>query len=158
MVYCKMATLRERFEAKFIPEPNSGCWLWTAAVNRGGYGSIGTGRKAQTMLAHRAAYELYCAPVPADMDVLHKCDTPACVNPAHLRLGTAADNVRDMVQKGRGKTRDQRGTKHHNARLKEDDILFIRSSPEPREVLAIRFGCSEQHIANIRNRQKWKHV
>lgn len=98
-----MRSLLERFEDKFIPEPNSGCWLWMGAITRGGYGHI---RKRVNNVnkmtrAHRVSYELYKGPIPEGLQVLHTCDNPICVNPNHLFLGTNQDNVDDKVSKDR---------------------------------------------------------
>lgn len=92
-------SLAERFAGKFAPEPNTGCWLWTASVNRKGYGRIGVGDAAA--LAHRVSWELHRGPIPGGLCVLHKCDVPACVNPDHLFLGTVPDNTADCIAKGR---------------------------------------------------------
>ncbi len=98
-----MATLAERFADKWAPEPNTGCWLWTGATN-GRYGQIHAGGRPGThQRAHRISWELHHGPIPAGMFVLHKCDTPACVNPDHLFLGTQQDNLSDASNKGRMK-------------------------------------------------------
>lgn len=93
--------LVERFEAKCMPEPNSGCWLWLSTVTRKGYGMFRLHRSEQRQRANRLAYAIYRGPIPAGMMVLHRCDNPGCVNPDHLFLGTAADNTNDMIGKGR---------------------------------------------------------
>jgi hypothetical protein len=92
----------EAFEQRFLGDPNSGCWLWTANVNRDGYGLMcGSRRGRKQFLAHRIAWELFRGPIPIGMQVLHRCDTPSCVRPDHLFLGTHADNMLDKVRKGR---------------------------------------------------------
>jgi len=71
------------------------CWYWTGHLNSKGYGIF------KKKLAHRASYKLFVGPIPPDMLVCHTCDTPDCVNPEHLFLGTFKDNTRDMINKGR---------------------------------------------------------
>lgn len=96
--------LRERFESKYIPEPNSGCWLWEGRCVGSGYGSIAEGGTfGRSLLAHRVSYELYIGPIPDGMCILHKCDTKLCVNPDHLRIGSSSDNMQDMIDKRRQK-------------------------------------------------------
>lgn len=96
--------LVERFEKYIAHEPNTGCWLWTGAMTKSGYGRFIVsipGSKAITKRAHRVSFELYKNKIPNGMFVLHKCDIPACVNPDHLFLGTHTDNIRDSVKKKR---------------------------------------------------------
>jgi len=85
--------LPPRFWRKVVPEPMSGCWLWTAAERRGGYGGfyIGPGR---SMRAHKIAFEELVGPVPEGLELDHRCRTRCCVNPAHLEPVTRVVNVR----------------------------------------------------------------
>jgi hypothetical protein len=94
-------TLAERFHEKYVMEPNTGCWLWIVSTRLRGlpYGEIRVGKRMAS--AHRVSWELHNGSIPNEMWVLHKCDVPQCVNPAHLFLGTRTDNARDMVKKGR---------------------------------------------------------
>lgn len=87
-------TLEERFLDKV--NKTDACWMWVGARNKRGYGNI------QGVLAHRISWELYNGPIPDGLLVCHRCDTPGCVNPDHLFLGTHQDNSRDMIAKGRG--------------------------------------------------------
>lgn len=113
----------ERFEAKVSPEPNTGCWLWTAAADDLGYGRF-TMPPARTVLAHRASWMLYRGPIPPGRFVCHHCDMPCCVNPAHLFVGVAQDNVSDMVAKGRNPKRTTNG----RALLSEVEVRLVRAA------------------------------
>src|SRR5690348_13985474 len=76
------------------------CWLWTASTAGKGYGQFGLGRRgAGIAMAHRFSWELHNGAIPEGLAVLHKCDTPLCVRPDHLRIGTMGDNNRDMYAK-----------------------------------------------------------
>jgi hypothetical protein len=86
---------------RVLPEPNSGCWLWTGRYGNQGYGTYGGGRRGERVQAHRLVWEVTNGPIPTGLFVLHRCDVRGCVNPAHLFLGTAKDNTRDMMAKGR---------------------------------------------------------
>lgn len=100
-------TAEERFSDKIDKTlgigPHGECWLWRSAVGRGGYGTFWYERAAH--YAHRFAYELANGLIPDGLDILHSCDNPMCVNPAHLSPGTHKQNMADMAAKGR-----QRGT------------------------------------------------
>ena len=74
------------------PEPNSGCWLWTGTTNPGGYGAVGF--MGRTRSAHRVSYELAKGPIPAGLDLDHKCRVRCCVNPDHLEPVTRSENLR----------------------------------------------------------------
>ena len=95
-------TLKDRFLNK-INKDFSGCWLWTAStMGNNNYGAIKVGGKyGLTLEAHRISWFLYNGNIPLNKCVLHHCDTPKCVNPDHLWLGTHQENMTDMVIKGR---------------------------------------------------------
>ncbi len=98
-----IAFLVPKFESKYEAIPESGCWLWSGVLDKDGYGHFHTyaqGKRRFTC-AHRVAYEIYVAPIPSGMSVLHRCDVRSCVNPAHLFIGTQKDNIADMIRKGR---------------------------------------------------------
>jgi hypothetical protein len=90
--------LRERLVANSIPVPEAGCWLWTGGEAKG-YGR--TSMLHKNIAAHRASYQEFCGEIPEGMHVCHKCDTPLCINPDHLFLGSPLANAMDKVSKGR---------------------------------------------------------
>jgi hypothetical protein len=93
-------SVRERWEAKVSPEPNSGCWIWIGALDGHGYGQLRIAGK--NVLATHVALKLAERPRPFPAAVArHKCDNPSCVNSAHLEWGTQQDNMRDAAQRGR---------------------------------------------------------
>ena len=92
--------MRKTFEERVERIPEVGCWLWTGGMQNMGYGVITNGRGSKK-LAHRFSWELHNGPIPEGLHVLHRCDTPLCVNPHHLFTGTAKDNIDDAVAKGR---------------------------------------------------------
>lgn len=89
-------SLSVRFEEKYIPEPMSGCWLWTASIHKNtGYGQIGQsgGRGLRPIEAHRAAWQLYRGEIPIGFDIDHRCRNRSCVNPDHLEPKTRRANI-----------------------------------------------------------------
>jgi hypothetical protein len=95
-----MGSIADRFWSKVDKAPSSnGCWLWTATKDRRLYGRFWN--DGNRFGAHRTAWELTRGPIPPGLYVLHHCDTPPCVNPEHLFIGTQTDNMRDMAAKGR---------------------------------------------------------
>jgi hypothetical protein len=88
-----------RFMRFVSKEPTSGCWLWTGSVSPKGYGGFGGGTYGKR--AHRVSWRLFRGTIPDGFDVCHKCDTPPCVNPDHLFVGTRSDNMYDCSRKGR---------------------------------------------------------
>lgn len=93
-----MKSISERFWEKVQPEPNSGCWIWTAGTMGGKHGSYGqfrarSGRKHRSAYAHRVAYELVKGEIPRGMVIDHLCKTMLCCNPDHLEAVTQKENV-----------------------------------------------------------------
>ncbi len=132
----------------------STCWLWEGGKFSDGYGNIGTSRGARR--THRVSYELYIGPIAAGLQVLHSCDNPACINPAHLSLGTGADNMRDRDAKGRHVP--CLGTDNGAAKLDNLTVQMIRDSPLSVAQLAKIFEVCSHTIRRIRAKTSWSHV
>jgi hypothetical protein len=149
-------TLREKFLAKVCRDAASGCWLWRGMVTSDGYGVAFIAGKRQA--AHRAAWMLFCNPIPLGMAICHKCDVRACVNPDHLFVGTAADNAQDRVNKDR----TPRGERHFGHKLTAEQVGRIRIMlAEDRMFLseiASQFGVSPGTIHGIKKGRTWREV
>lgn len=135
------------------------CWLWTAGKLRsGGYGQFEL--NGNTMRAHRLAWEMTNGPIPKGLLICHRCDNPACVNPAHLFLGTARDNNADCLSKGRRVYAP--GEKHPDAKLTEKDVREIRALAASKQVslraMARRYGMAHSSVRNVVIGRTWRHV
>lgn len=124
-------TIQERLAEKtIIGEEPDDCWLWQGSTNNGGYGMICHTRNGKRLMrtTHRVSAELSGMDIEGKC-VLHKCDTPNCINPNHLRTGTHTDNMRDMRNKGRGSTARRSGprTEAHKAKIAESLKKYHRS-------------------------------
>lgn len=139
-------------------QKSESCWLWMGNTDQNGYGRIGV--LFRSRLAHRLSWEINRGPIPPNLHVLHRCDVPGCVNPDHLFLGTQADNVADMIKKGR-KAPLPRGSDHVSSTLSEADVMEIRRliliGMRQREV-ALYFRMSQAQVWRIGRRQHWRHL
>lgn len=150
----------ERFNDLWMPEPNSGCWLWLGTVFGGNArpsqlkGRFQMG--GRSWLASRASYVLNKGPIPVGALVCHKCDIPTCVNPAHLWLGTHTDNNRDKAAKGRCGT--PKGQIRSDAKLTDELVREIRRSTIPHRTLARQLGVNDKTIRTVRSGESWGHV
>ncbi len=144
--------LAEKLMARCEIDPNSGCWLWTGAADKHGYGAVSTG-PAQKDKAYRASFRQFVGPIPDRLHVLHRCDTPACINPAHLFLGTQADNMKDMGKKGRANGGPRKLTPETVR-----EIRRLASSGISQAALAIKFGVGSTAISRTVARTRWGHI
>ncbi len=131
----------------------NGCWEWTG-VRRYGYGkfheTVERGRPRRQVLAHRRSWELHNGPIPGGMHVLHRCDNPPCINPAHLFLGTPADNMRDKMFKGRA-----------GGSLRTEDIPAIRAAlaaGRTQAAIAAEYGVWQTTISRVALGERWSWV
>lgn len=139
---------QRRFDALYVPEPNSGCWLWDGSVDYNGYGKFRS--EGRILTASRASWWLHRGDIPSGLWVLHKCDNSICVNPDHLYLGGRTENMQDAVRRGR------------MARLQSiltvSDVGEIRrllADGETQRRIASRFGVTTYTIRNIKSGRTW---
>lgn len=149
----------QRFLEKVTIKGPADCWLWIGAISSNGrIGSFWLDGK--NVNAHRAAYLLQTGPILNNLCVLHKCDVSLCMNPAHLFLGTQADNMADMDQKGRRV--NPIGVNHGSNKLTEEqvnEILRLRTQTKMTlKAIAKLFSVSDMTIHHITTNATWKHI
>lgn len=149
--------MTKRFYQKVRIDEKTGCHVWTGAVDEHGYGRYL--HHGKNRAAHRIAWRLANGPIPYGIWVLHKCDNPPCVNPAHLFLGTVLDNTRDMISKGRNAPRH--GEHGGKTILTEEQARDIKRQPRRIGVqrqLAERYGVAVVTIKAIQYGHNWRHL
>ncbi|GAA0212632.1 HNH endonuclease [Brevundimonas nasdae] len=152
------AVTKEWIESRSEPELNTGCLLWSGPTFRNGYG------RAKGGLAHRASWVASHGPIAPGLHVLHRCDTPACVNVGHLSLGTHRDNMRDMTRKGRARRAGilgRLGESHPRARLDVRLVRLIRarqSAGEQMKAIASDLNVHKDTVRSVVTGRTWSHV
>ncbi len=150
---------RTSLSARFWPKvkKTDGCWPWTASLDRWGYGQImiHTPTGYTMAKAHRVAFEFSVGPIPDGLSVLHTCDNPACVNPAHLYCGTQKQNAADMVSRGRSTLAERNA----QCKLTREQVIAIREARRqgtPGQQLAEEYGVMRTTIYDIASGRKRK--
>jgi predicted XRE-type DNA-binding protein len=139
-----------------------GCWLWQGVRTWNGYGRFYLRDRGKHVGAHRYAWERANRPLLPGEIVRHHCDTPLCVRPDHLAVGSQGDNLHDAAIKGRlGGAVHGKGERHRFAKLRDEDVPKIRallaSGLQQREI-ASRFGVHQSQISRISSGSRWRHV
>ena len=150
--------LADRFWAKVDISDKKECWMWTAGTDDDGYGIFGT-EGTTAAKAHRVAYVLHYGVDPGPLQVLHRCDTPGCVNPRHLYVGTPMDNMQDKIVRGRD--RYLRGEECPQAQLtarKVKNIRRLRDQHVAVKTIARQYRTTVSNVNAIIYRKSWKHI
>lgn len=157
----RAAPIEERYWRHVIVN-EVGCWGWDGATNKAGYGILsGEGRGSLNVLAHRLAWKIHNGAPPGELHVLHKCDNPPCTRPNDLFLGTNADNVADMVSKGRNKIPGLYGSAHALSKLTETIVQEARArcaAGETNLALAREYGVAKATMSAAIKGKTWAHV
>ena len=141
--------VRKRFFSKV--RKTRGCWLWTGSQTKRGYGQLKALRRRWQ--AHRLSWFIHRGMIPEGLQVLHRCDNPACVKPAHLFLGTHLDNIKDKVSKHRQAVAHQKLSPTQAIK-----ILALLNQKVSYSTIAARFKVTKSTIYKIKKGKSWKHV
>lgn len=149
--------LENRFWSRMKRDPISDCWIWGARRDGKRYGALKI--SGANIRAHRLSLVLSTGQDRPDMMALHSCDNPPCCNPKHLRWGTAFDNVRDALNRGRFKLSDRTGENNPKAKLTIADVEEIRAMHRPGvrgyATIAKQYGVAKRTIKDVILRRTW---
>lgn len=143
--------ISQRFWQHVDKRGSNECWKWNGTIDHSGYGVLAV--RGKRLAAHRLSWIFAHGEIPSGMVICHRCDTPPCVNPSHLFLGTLSDNTQDMIRKGR----NFNGT----TKLTPEQVVEIRSPQSITRRLAdvaSDYGVHYMTIFNIRHRISWKAI
>jgi hypothetical protein len=144
--------LGERLWSRVARGSDDECWPWQGPRLPKGYGTLSY--LGQSVLTHRAAYQVANGVDLGEHWVLHMCDNPPCCNPRHLVLGDNAENVRHRVERGR----QQRGFRGPGAKLTEEQVREIRADPRPQTQIARDYGVDQSTVSYVKTRRKYADV
>lgn len=156
LIMPRWPSLDERLWSRIERNRDGQCWVWHGFRNVGGYGRISV--KSRQTLVHRLVYEMLIGPIPDGLCVLHTCDNPPCVNPAHLHLGDRRENLLEAY--ARKCHPGQKSENNGNAKLTHADVEAIREiyalGGETHVSLARWFGIKRSEVGYILRRDHWK--
>jgi HNH endonuclease len=148
--------LIKKIKSNYIYESNSGCFLWNLVLDKDGYGRLSWNERTER--AHRFSYEAFVGEIPEGLQVCHRCDTPSCVRPDHLFIGTQLENHADRDKKGRQSKGEERWT----SKVKELDVIEVLTLFHVcglrRWEISELFGLSRSLIQRIISGKTWKHL
>lgn len=133
----------------YVDKQKDECWVWKGSLTNKGYGKF-SWNKQKTAIASRVAYELFKGAIEDRLFICHLCDNPSCVNPDHLFAGSHLENMLDMIDKGR-----------QRSKLEPRKVLEIRSLWQKgwnQSMLMKKFNIASPTVSNIVNRRSWKHL
>lgn len=144
------------------------CWNWQGFRYPNGYGQVGTA-KYGSRYAHRVAWVVTNGAIPVGKFICHRCDNPACCNPAHLFVGTPADNSKDMARKKRSALGERngmhnnplgtnRGERNHAAKLTPEIAMQVFQATGTQREIGERFGLSQAQVGQIKRKVNWRHI
>lgn len=146
------AAFVERLWAKIDKRGTNECWPWTGATaGKVVHGQISVPHSRSRVYVHRVVYELEIGPIPEGLVVRHSCDNGICCNPAHLLVGTRADNNNDAAERGRM----PRGSRHHATKLTLMQVLAIRKDNRTHAQIAQAYGIARQTVGDIKSKRRW---
>lgn len=151
--------LMDRWEANVLR--SEGCWLWMGARRADGYGVLNSGRDTgyKILRAHRIAYEAFVGPIPHGLEIRHQCHNRQCVNPAHLLVGTRAENIQDRIDAGRPGSPGTSGSRNGLAKLDEQKVARIKqllASGSTLTAIAREYGVTKSAIWSIKQGITWR--
>ncbi len=147
--------LIDRLQRLLKVMPN-GCWEFQGYCRKG-YGQIRRGKAVEgNVSVHRAMWEIVFDIIPDGICVLHHCDNPPCANPAHLFLGTKANNTDDMMSKGRGKYITKMGEENGQSKLNWEQVHAIRVDGRSNTEIGKDYGIHNSNVSRIKSGERWK--
>ena len=153
----RKVSIMMRFNEKYMPVTESGCWLWLGACGRNGRARMY--HNGRNSYASHVAWELFKGCIPMNAFLCHHCDVPGCVNPDHLYIGDVHTNSADMMRRHRNRV--PVGVRHWKCKLQDSEVKDIRALTQAGKTsseIGQIYGVAGSTILKIKNGETWKHV